>query len=305
MIDCNSSGILEIVLFIKKILNILQVVAPILLIVIAMVDVVKLVSSPVNGSDKVKKAIMSRFFAAIMFFLVPSILNIMFNFFADMNYEQSSCWVNANEEYIAKRKEEENLVNTSKDKYENFEEMVQKSLEQRKALDSLKNSSSGNSGDTSLENVEELIGDLPDDLSESRRKMITVAASAIGKIPYYYGGTASNPGFEGNNFGSTVGPDSKGRTKKGLDCSHFIDWVGWTAIGNNFGNGNTRTLYGLSTQISKSELIPGDIAFLMSGGVTTHVGLYIGNGYWIHESSSKGNVALSTMEWDNYRRLSI
>lgn len=305
MIDCNSSGILEIVLFIKKILNILQVAAPVLLIIIAMIDIVKLVSSPVNSSDKVKKAILSRFFAAIMFFLVPSILNIMFNFFADMNYEQSSCWVNANEEYIAKRKEEENVVNSSSEKYENFEELVQKSLEKRKALDSLKNSSSGGSGDTSLENVEELIGDLPDDLSENRRKMINVAASAIGKIPYYYGGIASNPGFEGNNFGATIGPDSKGRTKKGLDCSHFIDWVGWTAIGDNFGNGPTGTLYSLSTQVSKDELIPGDIGFLMSGGVTTHVGIYIGNGYWIHESSSKSNVALTTMEWDNYRRLSI
>ena len=78
-----------------------------------------------------------------------------------------------------------------------------------------------------------ILDSLPENLSEQRKSIIRVALSAVGKIKYYWGGRASAPGFEGNNFGATVQDDKDGRTEKGLDCSHFVDWVCWTALGNN------------------------------------------------------------------------
>ncbi len=55
--------------------------------------------------------------------------------------------------------------------------------------------------------------------------LIAQAASAVGRIPYYWGGAYSFPDFEGNNFGTICSPDNKGRTHKGLDCSAFCSWV--------------------------------------------------------------------------------
>lgn len=157
------------------------------------------------------------------------------------------------------------------------------------------------------EEIESYLENLPEDLSTDRRKVIETALGAVGKIPYYWGGTASCKGYDGNNFGSTVAADSKGRIKKGLDCSHFVDWVCWTAINNNLGNGWTGTIWDQTTGINKTHLKPGDLGFQNEGGNTTnHVGFYLGDGYWIHCSGSGGNVVVNkTTVFTHYRRLNI
>ena len=159
----------------------------------------------------------------------------------------------------------------------------------------------------SAEEIEAYLEKLPEDLSTDRKKVIETALGAVGKIPYYWGGTASCKGYDGNNFGSTVPADMKGRNKKGLDCSHFVDWVCWTAINNNLGNGWTGTIWDQTTGINKSQLKPGDLGFQNEGGNTTnHVGFYLGDGYWIHCSGSGGNVVVNkTTVFTHYRRLNI
>lgn len=159
----------------------------------------------------------------------------------------------------------------------------------------------------STEEIEAYLEKLPEDLSEDRKKVIETALGAVGKIPYYWGGTASCKGYNGNNFGATVPADIKGRTKKGLDCSHFIDWVCWTAVNNNLGNGWTGTIWDQTTGISKYQLKPGDLGFQNEGGNSTnHVGFYLGDGYWIHCSGSGNNVVVNkTTVFTHYRRLNI
>lgn len=155
------------------------------------------------------------------------------------------------------------------------------------------------------EQIKSKLGFIPPNLTVTRRKVLTVALSAVDRIPYYYGGAATVAGFDGNNFGTKVPADYKGRTKKGLDCSHFVDWVFWTATGDNLGNGTTTTLWDASTNISKSELKTGDLGFKenkTATGTKNHVGIYAGNGLWIHENGTANNVSLGDYSSFKYFR---
>lgn len=152
------------------------------------------------------------------------------------------------------------------------------------------NFTSGGSG-TPLTNqeIEELLKNVPDfdSLPAARQNIINTAYSLIGNIPYGWGQAATGPGFAGINF------------KKGLDCSHFVDWVYWTAVGDNLGNGSTATLStgGKFVKIDKKDLLPGDLGFKWTGGSTSssnanHVGIYTGSskGLWVHCTGGAGVV---------------
>ncbi len=163
----------------------------------------------------------------------------------------------------------------------------------------------------SKEEIEKLIKNLPKDTTQLRKDIIVQAADAVGKIPYYWGGAAVVPGYDGNDFGIPYTPDEHGRTRKGMDCSHFVDWVYWTVMNNNLGNTNTEGQIRQCSRIDKSQLLPGDLAFLMENGVTTHVGIYAGTNeageaVWIHENADDNNVSMNTVSyWNVFCRLNI
>lgn len=163
----------------------------------------------------------------------------------------------------------------------------------------------------SKEDIQKLIKKLPKDTTKLRKNIIIQAADAVGKIPYYWGGAAVVPGYDGNDFGKPIAPDEAGRSLKGMDCSHFIDWVYWTVMNNNLGNMNTEGQIRQCSRIEKSQLLPGDLAFLMENGVTTHVGIYAGmnesgEAVWIHENAGDNNVSMNTVSyWNVFCRLRI
>lgn len=170
----------------------------------------------------------------------------------------------------------------------------------------------GNVTTLSKEEIDKLLKNLPIDTSELRKKIIIQGADAVGKIPYYWGGYATVPGYDGNEFGKVITADENGRNKKGLDCSHFVDWVYWTVMDNNLGNTNTTGQIKMCKEISVSELKVGDLAFLMDkNGNTTHVGIYAGKNQdgelvWIHENAQDNNVAINTVNyWSGYYRLNF
>jgi len=76
---------------------------------------------------------------------------------------------------------------------------------------------------------------------------------------------------------------------RGVDCSGFV-----YAVYRDFGytlNRTSRDQIKNGTRISKSELLPGDLVFFdttnaTNRGYISHVGIYIGNGQFIHSSSS-------------------
>ncbi|SDM44013.1 Cell wall-associated hydrolase, NlpC family [Psychrobacillus sp. OK028] len=78
-----------------------------------------------------------------------------------------------------------------------------------------------------------------------------------------------------------------GTTKAGFDCSGFVSYVY-----KDVGVGLPRTssgMYSSGSKVNKSDLSSGDLVFFnTSGKGVSHVGIYIGDGKFIHSSSSKG-----------------
>ena len=89
----------------------------------------------------------------------------------------------------------------------------------------------------------------------------------------------------------------------GFDCSGLVQYV----YGHN-GYTLTRTAsqqfkYN-GTTVSKSDLEPGDLVFFSSNGSSvTHVGIYIGNGQFVHASTSKTGVIVSNLYSAYYMRV--
>ena len=109
-------------------------------------------------------------------------------------------------------------------------------------------------------------------------KIIQTAYQHMGK-PYVY---------------SAAGPDS-------FDCSGFTMYVmGIHGISLPHQSGSQ---YACGFSVTKSELIAGDLVFFNSNSTSgvAHVGIYIGNGQFIHASSGKAySVTISSLTDDYY-----
>ena len=108
-----------------------------------------------------------------------------------------------------------------------------------------------------------------------RQKIITTAKTYIG-VPYVWGGSAPS----------------------GFDCSGFVQYV-FKAHGITLPR-TSKQQWTVGTLISKSSLQPGDLVFFETGGSgISHLGIYIGDGQFIHASSSKGVMisSLSNSYW--------
>lgn len=78
-----------------------------------------------------------------------------------------------------------------------------------------------------------------------------------------------------------------GTTKKGFDCSGFVGKV----YKNAFKIQLPRTTKQIATKgrkVSKKNLKVGDLVFFRPTRRYRHVGIYMGNGYFMHSSTSKG-----------------
>ena len=159
------------------------------------------------------------------------------------------------------------------------------------------------------EEISKYLSSLPEDISDERKAVIKFALSSVGKIPYYWGGKASAASYEKNGFGRVIEADYKGRVLRGLDCSGWVQWVYWSAIGNRLnGASSTATLIGEGQKIKRSELQPGDIVVRV--GADSHVVMFLqwagnGNMIVIHENSGANNVSVSevTANYPYYRKL--
>ena len=78
-----------------------------------------------------------------------------------------------------------------------------------------------------------------------------------------------------------------GTTKAGFDCSGFVSYV-YKDLGVSLPR-TSSGMYASGSKVNKSDLASGDLVFFntSSKGVS-HVGIYIGDGKFIHSSSSKG-----------------
>lgn len=100
-------------------------------------------------------------------------------------------------------------------------------------------------------------------------QLLQMAKGYIG-VPYVWGGTSPS----------------------GFDCSGFTHYV---YLKNGITISRTTELqYNQGTWISKSALRPGDLVFFTTYKPgPSHVGIYLGNGQFIHASSGAGKVTIS------------
>jgi probable lipoprotein NlpC len=90
---------------------------------------------------------------------------------------------------------------------------------------------------------------------------------------------------------------SGGTTKNGTDCSGFVSSV-YLEKERMYIPRTTTEEYKMGKDVTRDNLVIGDLVFFGNGRRVSHVGIYVGRGNFIHASSSKG-VTVSPLE-DNY-----
>ena len=91
-----------------------------------------------------------------------------------------------------------------------------------------------------------------------------------------------------------------GRSKSGIDCSGFVSAVLRDALCTEM-TGGSADMYRKVEHISKNELREGDLVFFRIRKGISHVGIYLGDGKFIHASRSSG-VIVSDLESPYYKR---
>ena len=102
-----------------------------------------------------------------------------------------------------------------------------------------------------------------------------------------------------------------GNDKRGIDCSGFVHLTYKKALGVTVPR-STNLLAKTGTNIPRKQLTVGDLVFFKTGFTKQHVGIYMGNGQFIHASTSKGVMKSSLKSpywskhyWKSIRVLSI
>jgi len=116
-------------------------------------------------------------------------------------------------------------------------------------------------------------------LTGGQQNILSIAQGYLG-VPYRWGGTSPN----------------------GLDCSAFVQRC-FAALGIRLPRTAREQIhYGLP--VRPEELQPADrIYFASRDGRITHTGIYMGNGYFIHASRSRGGVAVNRLTEPMYWRM--
>ncbi|QCG48766.1 NlpC/P60 family protein [Aeromonas schubertii] len=78
-----------------------------------------------------------------------------------------------------------------------------------------------------------------------------------------------------------------GTTQRGVDCSAFAREVFRDALGVELPR-STRSQVHEGTRVARNELVEGDLVFFKINSRLNHVGIYVGNGEFIHASTRKG-----------------
>ncbi len=86
-----------------------------------------------------------------------------------------------------------------------------------------------------------------------------------------------------------------------FDCSGFTYWVIQNVVGKNIGYG-TWTQVSAGKSVSKSNLQPGDLVFFQNTYTAglSHVGIYIGDGKFIHAQNEQTGVVISDLDSSYY-----
>lgn len=110
-------------------------------------------------------------------------------------------------------------------------------------------------------------------LSSATNNLIATAKNFIG-LPYRFGGTSPTSGF---------------------DCSGFMQYVYKQTANINLPR-TSGSMAQVGEKVSRDSLQPGDMVFFShSGGRISHVGMYIGEGRFIHAPSTGKTISITAL----------
>ena len=106
---CGSSGIANLLNITKTIVNLIQIVGPILAMVALTFCFIRLMTNP--EEKKYKAALKNCLIALVVLFMVPLLINVAMSL-ADESFNIAKCWNNA-AEVVAAEQEDSGYVDTS------------------------------------------------------------------------------------------------------------------------------------------------------------------------------------------------
>ncbi|MDO1510361.1 MULTISPECIES: C40 family peptidase [unclassified Neisseria] len=119
------------------------------------------------------------------------------------------------------------------------------------------------------------------DREQGAQELMLHSIDLIG-TPYRYGGSTTAAGF---------------------DCSGMVQFVYKNALNVNLPR-TARDMAAASRPIPQGRLKTGDLVFFNTGGLSkySHVGMYIGNGEFIHAPSSRGVIRTEKLDSPYYSK---
>jgi len=155
----------------------------------------------------------------------------------------------------------------------------------------------------------EYIRDSSSSISSAQAKVIfdkvySVMKAYIG-TPYVWGGSGEflttsslnvlQSRFAGHDYSRAKKYVNQGY--RAFDCSGLMQW-GFRQVGINIAR-TTFDQISNGYEVSLSNLQPGDLLFY---GDLKHVGMYIGDGYWIEAPNSNANIRVVAVPWGKVKR---
>ncbi len=255
---CSDFGLATYLHVLKQVLNIIHLVVPIILIIMATIGLIRLMLSPDDPQKKLMKSLFNKFIAAIIIFILPTVINVLFNLFPE-GFDISGCWNASEEIYNIIQDTEEYESATSKTLEKDLDKDLDKELLPSKSQSNKSNKASGSSNKTTGE------------------KMVLYAKQFLGN-PYVYGGTSL-----------TKGTDCSGFTMRIYEKFN-IKLPRTAAAQSTYSKGKKVS--------SISEAKPGDLFFYKNAnGVVSHVTMYEGNNKVIHASNSRTGIIESDVNY--------
>ncbi|MBW8849359.1 MAG: C40 family peptidase [Xanthomonadales bacterium] len=116
-------------------------------------------------------------------------------------------------------------------------------------------------------------GEVPQDPAAANAILMR-ALSLVG-TPYRYGGNTPESGF---------------------DCSGLVNYVYRDMLDLRLPRTSRELAAMQGPKIAQARLVPADLVFFGSGGEVSHVGIYVGEGRFVHAPSTGGTVRLDRLD---------
>ena len=82
----------------------------------------------------------------------------------------------------------------------------------------------------------------------------------------------------------------------GLDCSGYVQYVFKNAVGVSLPRTASEQAH-VGDVVGTSDMLPGDMVFFNTRGFSnSHVGIYVGNGMFVHSPNSRSQVRFDTLD---------